>query len=196
MTAQITSNCLFTKELLLSVGFGDDDETTRMVGVLNAYVHLWGHEVKLYMGRIIDKVKSETDELSRALRVSSPNPDNRSKDKNRTKSPGTDEISRKLKDSETEVAKLKEEVKALQQSKKNQEKKEATLMGSLKSYNAKCIESDAVRDEAAKQCIWSNEVMRILRTSKAELELSIRELKGENSELRGKLSTEVFLWCV
>jgi chromosome segregation ATPase len=196
MTAQITSNCLFTKELLLSVGFGDDDETTRMVGVLNAYVHLWGHEVKMYMGRIIDKVKSETDELSRALRESSPNPDNRSKDKNRTKSPGTDEISRKLKDSEMEVAKLKEEVKALQQSKKNQEKKEAALMGLLKSYNAKCIESDAVRDEAAKQCIWSNEVMRILRTSKAELELSIRELKGENSELRGKLSTEVFLWCV
>jgi chromosome segregation ATPase len=148
------------------------------------------------MGRIIDKVKSETDELSRALRAGSPNPDNRSKDKNRTKSPGTDEISRKLKDSETEVAKLKEEVKALQQSKKNQEKKEAALMGLLKSYNAKCIESDAVRDEAAKQCIWSNEVMRILRTSKAELELSIRELKGENSELRGKLSTEVFLWCV
>jgi chromosome segregation ATPase len=176
------------------VGFGDVDETNRMVGVLNAHFHLWGHEVKLYMGRIIDKVKSETDELSRALRASSP--DNRSKDKNRTKSPGTDEISRKLKDSETEVAKLKEEVKALQQSKKNQEKKEAALMGLLKSYNAKCIESDAVRDEAAKQCIWSNEVMRILRTSKAELEHSIRELKGENSELRGKLSTEVFLWCV
>jgi chromosome segregation ATPase len=196
MTTQITSNGLFTKELLLSVGFGDVDETIRMVGVLNAHFHLWGHEVKLYMGRIIDKVKSETDELSRALGASSPNPDNRSKDKNHTKSPGTDEISRKLKDSETEVAKLKEEVKALQQSKKNQEKKEATLMGSLKSYNAKCIESDAVRDEAAKQCIWSNEVMRSLRTSKAELELSIRALKGENSELRGKLSTEVFLWCV
>jgi hypothetical protein len=193
MTTQITSSSLFTKELLLSVGFGDVDETNRMVGVLNAHFHLWGHEVKLYMGRIIDKVKSETDELSRALRVSSPNPDNRSKDKNPTKSPGIDEISRKLKDSEIEVAKLKEEV---QQSKKNQEKKEAALMGLIKSYNTKCIESDTVRDEAAKQCIWSNEVRRSLRTSKAELEHSIRELKGENSELRGKLSTEVFLWCV
>ena len=196
MTTQIISNTIFTKELLLSVGCEDTDDTDRMVGVLNAFSHLWGQEIKFYMEKIINKVKSETDQLSRVLAGSQSDSGNKDGQPSKTKEGGPS--SRNLKESDQRVSKLQEEVKTLQQTQKNLKERDAALTGLLQSYNAKCIDFDLIRDEAGRQATWSNETIRNLKTWKTELELSIKRMRDENLELKGKLSakeSEVLMQC-
>ena len=63
----MAQHLLFTHELLLASGCEDNPRTLKMVDILNGISVLWGREIMFYLEKIVNTVKSKTDELRSVL---------------------------------------------------------------------------------------------------------------------------------
>jgi hypothetical protein len=188
---------LFTLELLIAAGCEDNHQTLQMVNNLNSISRLWGKEVIFYLEKIINTVKSKSDQLRSVLDFGAPSPHDPA-----TESQTTKTLETKIKSLEEEnqrllleSKKLENEIKALQN--ENRELKqskcliqEKTFRSFLKSYNSKCVELDSQKYETSRNSIWYNEQLIAHHQAKAAMENNLNKKDQKIEELQGRLVTE------
>ena len=139
-----------------------------------------------YLEKIVNTVKSKTDELRSVLDFGAPDapqtaqqctPDQKIKRLE-------DEIQKHIKNSE----KLGGELQTQQDANKDLRKavviQERNFRAFLKSYNARCLELDSQKDEAGRHSVWFNEQMLSFNQVKTAMGNSIAK---KDKELQSKL---------
>jgi DNA repair exonuclease SbcCD ATPase subunit len=185
----MAQHLLFTHELLLASGCEDNPRTRKMVDILNGISVLWGREVMFYLEKIVNTVKSKTDELRSVLDFGAPDapqtaqqctPDQKIKRLE-------DEIQKNIQN----LKKLGEELQTQKDMNKDLRKavviQERNFRAFIKSYNARCLELDSQKDEAGRHSVWFNEQMLSLNQNKAAMGNSITKKDKEIAELQSKL---------
>jgi CHASE3 domain sensor protein len=185
----MAQHLLFTHELLLASGCEDNPRTRKMVDILNGISLLWGREVMFYLEKIVNTVKSKTDELRSVLDFGAPDapqtaqqctPDQKIKRLE-------DEIQKNIQN----LKKLGEELQTQKDMNKDLRKavviQERNFRAFIKSYNARCLELDSQKDEAGRHSVWFNEQMLSLNQNKAAMGNSITKKDKEIAELQSKL---------
>jgi hypothetical protein len=200
MAAQ-RKHCLFTVELLLASGCEDNPHTRQMVDTLNGISRLWGREVTFYLEKIINTVKSKSDELRSVLDfgVVAPLTGSQSADALETRMKALEEENRvllvKSKGMETAIATAKAEITALKT--ENNELKQPVCVTQekitrafLKSYNARCVELDGQKYETSRLSIWYTEQLLAIQQTKATMESIIGKKDQQIKELQSQLVSE------
>ena len=183
-TMQQMQPCLFSMELIVSLGGSDTEETRKMLEVLNGVMRIWGREVIQYMEAFLNLVKSKTDELARTLDMTA-TPTQQKGSRSVSVEVGS-ENGNKIKALESEKRELKEKLKEMEAS--LPEAQSLSLL--VKSYNAKSINFENLRDESGRHSIWFNEQLHSLYAIKADLEATVGKKNKVIQELESKLSSE------
>ena len=176
--------CLFSMELIVSIGGRDTEETRKMIEVLNGVMCIWGREVIQYMEAFLNLVKSKTDELARTLDVTV-TPTQQKGPRSVSDAMGS-ENGNKIKTLESEKRELIEKLKQMEASLKEAQ----NLRLLVRSYNTKSIDFDTLKDETGRHSIWFNEQLHSLYAIKADLEATVGKKNKVIQELESKLSSK------
>ena len=192
---------LFTLELLLTSGCEDNPQTRQMVDTLNGISRLWGREVLFYLEKIVNAVKSKSDELKSVLDFGLPSFDSQPagsqhaetleikikklEDENKVLLTNSKEMEAIIASSQTELAALRTENVQLKQP-----VQEKMFRSFLKSYNSRCVELDSQKYETSKLSMWYNEQLLAIQQTKTILENNIGKKDQHIEELKSKLINE------
>jgi hypothetical protein len=173
---------LFTLDLLLASGCEDNAQTRKMVEELNRISNVLGRELMSYLEKIVNTVKSKTDELTSVINFGAPEAPQTAQKCT------TEELLQHVRNSEKLGSELKAQKEETKNLRRNVVAQEMNFRTFLKSHNIKCLEIDHSKYEVIQHSICLDNNMLAFNQAKAALGASIAKKDKEIAELRTKLA--------
>lgn len=160
-----------------------------MVDVLNGIWKVLGREIMFYLEKIVNTVKSRTDELRSVIDFGAPEAQKCTPDQ--TIKRLEEEIQQQKKNLEKSGSELKTQKDANKDLRKEVMIREISFRTFLKTYNTKCLEMDFQKDESIRHSMWFNEQMLSFNQAKVALGNNIAKKDKEIRELQKQLAVPV-----
>ena len=185
--AQQQPHPLFTLDLLLASGCEDNAQTRKMVEELNRISQVLGRELMSYLEKIVNTVKSKTDELRSVIDFGAPEKSTPDQTIKRLE----EELQQQRRNSEKLGSELKAQRDANKDLKREVAAQEINFRTFFKSHNIKCLEIDHSKYEVIQHSICLDNNMVAFNQAKAALGASIAKKDKEIAELRTQLVAPV-----